>query len=581
MKTVIRLPYGISNFVQLTDENYYFVDRTPYIAELEQMNERYLFFLRPRRFGKSLFVSMLQCYYGLEFQSEFVNHFGRYAIGQKPTQLANQYLVLKLDFSHINTQTSESTYQGFTNNVKYGIKDFLTAYHFCFAPEDEAYISAGDSPTDLLSRLFGQLKRRQREKQTNYKIYMLIDEYDHFANELVAFRLEEFKTSVSRNGFVRKFYELIKTATGDGVIDRIFITGVSPVTLDSLTSGFNIGKHLTLDIQFHNMMGFTEKEVEAILGDVGAERGMVPEVIGNLRQWYDGYLFNSKAETRLYNPDMVLFFASEFCRIGEYPDELLDTNVASDYGKLRELFRVEGQEVQNVSVLNQLITEGQISAQLTRQFSFEKDFTRDDLISLLFYLGIVTIKAAELSRYVFEPPNFVITQLYFTYFQQIVLHQASLRSDDLRIYDRVLKLAQENEIAPFIEMVEAILLQLSNRDAFGFDEKYVKAVFASLLYPTQIYTIHSEYETDRHFVDLLLTRRPPIHPNYQFVFELKYLKQQDAGRLEEVKNEGVAQLQGYLHHEKLRDMTDLRAWVVVFVGPKAQVVLSVSTESAD
>ncbi len=575
---MIRLPYGVSNFAQLTNENYHFVDRTPFIAELEQMNERYLFFLRPRRFGKSLFVSMLQCYYGLEFQSHFVQHFGRYAIGQKPTQLANQYLVLKLDFSHIDSQTSESTYQGFLNNVKFGIKDFLTAYHFCFAPEDEAYILAADSPTDLLSRLFGQLKRRQREQQTNFKIYLLIDEYDHFANELVAFRLEEFKTSVSRNGFVRKFYEAIKTATGDGVVDRIFITGVSPLTLDSLTSGFNIGTHLTLDLQFHNMMGFTEQEVEEILVGIGAKESILPLVIHDMRQWYNGYLFSSKAESRLYNPDMVLFFASSFSRSDEYPEELLDTNIASDYGKLRELFRVEGQEVQNVAVLNELITEGQVSAQLTRQFSFEKDFTRDDLISLLFYLGIVTIKAGQLSRYIFEPPNFVITQLYFTYFQQIVLRQASLCADDLRIYDRVLKLAQENEIAPLIEAVEAILLQLSNRDAVGFDEKYVKAVFASLLYPTQIYTIHSEYETDRRYVDLLLTRRPPIHPNYQFVFELKYLKQQEAGQLEAVKNQGLAQLQDYLRHERLHALADLRAWLVVFVGPKAQVVLPVSTE---
>ena len=216
---------------------------------------------------------------------------------------------------------------------------------------------------------------------------------------------------------------------------------------------------------------------------------------------------------------------------------------------------------------------------MTRQFSFEKDFTRDDLISLLFYLGIVTIKAAELSRFIFEPPNFVITQLYFTYFQQVVLRRASLRADDLRIYDRVLKLAQENDIAPLIEAVESILLQLSNRDAVGFDEKYVKAIFASLLYPTQIYTVFSEYETKRRYVDLLLTRRPPIDPNFQFAFELKYIKQQDADQLETVKAEGLTQIRNYLRHEKLQVLSDLRAWLVVFVGPKAAVVMAVETGS--
>lgn len=325
------------------------------------------------------------------------------------------------------------------------------------------------------------------------------------------------------------------------------------------------------------MMGFTEEEVGTILAGVGVTEERQPTITADLRQWYNGYLFNGKAQVRLYNPDMILYFASAFGRTGEYPEELLDTNIASDYGKMRELFRVEGQEVQNLAVLEELITTGQIAALLTRQFSFEKDFERDDLISILFYLGIITVQKAQLSRFIFEPPNFVITQLYFRYFQQIVLQRASLRADDLRIYDRVLQLAQENNIAPLVEAVEMILLQLSNRDAVGFDENYVKAIFAALLYSTQIYTVHSEYETNRRYVDLLLTRRPPIDPNYQFAFELKYLKLADADQLETKKDEALGQMQDYLQHDKLRALTDLRAWVVVFVGSKAQIVLSVPT----
>ncbi|MBV7331701.1 ATP-binding protein [Chloroflexi bacterium TSY] len=572
---MLKLPYGISNFEQLGRNDYYFVDRTLYIAQLEQLAERYLFFLRPRRFGKSLFISILQCYYGLEYAGSFTEIFGAYAIGTQPTPLANQYLVLKFDFSQIDTQTRKCTFQAFLRNVKFGISLFLSTYRFCFASDDDEYILTGDTPTDVFSRLMERLERRQFEKETDHKIFVLIDEYDHFANELVAFRLEEFKEIVSRNGFVCKFYESIKAATGSGIVDRIFITGVSPLTLDSLTSGFNIGTHLSLDSQFHNMMGFTEDEVAIILRGVNVSEDNIPQTIADIRQWYNGYLFNGKEQIRLYNPDMVLYFVKELGRYGAYPAELLDTNIASDYGKLRQTFRVDGQEIQNLAVLNELITEEQIAAQLTRQFNFEREFTRDDLISLLFYLGIITIKESQLSRFIFEPPNFVITQLYFTYFQQIVLQQAALRADDLRIYDRVLKLAQENEIAPLIEAVESILLQLSNRDAVGFDEKYVKAVFASLLYSTQIYTIHSEYETDRRYVDLLLTRRPPIDPNYQFAFELKYLKLAESEDLEDVKTNGLAQMQDYLQHEKLRNLPDLRAWLIVFVGPKAEVVLAV------
>jgi hypothetical protein len=575
---MIRLPYGISNFAQLVREQYHYVDRTAFLAQLEQLGERYLFYLRPRRFGKSLFISLLQHYYGLEYADQFRELFGACAVGQQPTALANGYLVLKVDFSRINTQTAESTFVGFLRNVKFGVSDFLNTYKAYFETDDPAYVLAGDTPTDVLGRLLERLRRCQLKQQTDHKIYLLIDEYDHFANELVSFCIEEFKQSVSRNGFVRKFYESIKTATGDGLVDRIFITGVAPLTLDSLTSGFNIGANLSLDVQFHNMLGFTEEEAATILAGVGVGDRQLPEYVADIRQWYDGYLFSGKATTRLYNPDMVLYFAKEVGRQHSYPENLLDTNIASDYGKLRDLFRVQGQEVQNLAVINELITEGVVAARLTRQFSFEKDFTRDDLISLLFYLGIVTIKEAQLSRFIFEPPNFVITQLYFDYFHQLILQQANLRADDLRIYDRVLQLAQENQITPLIQAVEAILQQLSNRDAIGFDEKYVKAIFASLLYSTQIYTIHSEYETDRRYVDLLLTRRPPVEPNYQFAFELKYLKQTDAHRLDTVKAEGLTQMRDYLQHPKLRSLIDLHAWLIIFVGAQAPIVLEVNTE---
>ena len=188
---MLKLPYGVSNFDKVAREEYYFVDRTPYIAQLEQMAAPYLFFLRPRRFGKSLFISMLQCYYGLEYAEVFDALFGRFAIGQAPTPMANRYFVLKLDFSRINTQTSASTFAGFLRNVKQGISYFLTAYPDYFDTADREYIMAADEPSDVLNRLFERIKAAHSEARFVYKLYLLIDEYDHFANELVAFRLEQ------------------------------------------------------------------------------------------------------------------------------------------------------------------------------------------------------------------------------------------------------------------------------------------------------------------------------------------------------------------------------------------------------
>ena len=569
---MLKLPYSVSDFNSLVRDGYHYIDRTSYIEQLEELVDKYIFFLRPRRFGKSLFISILHHYYGLEYASDFEEIFGDYYIGQNPTALANKYLVLRMEFSRINTQTAESTFNGFLDNAKSGAGDFLSAYDDYFTQEDSEYILSASSPSTVLIRLFERFKQHQNAELEGYKLYILIDEYDHFANELVAFRLLDFQQIVSRNGFVRKFYESIKTATGEGVVDRIFVTGVSPLTLDSLTSGFNIGTNLSTDLLFNNMMGFTQSEVEALLLGVGVERTMLPTVMDDVRQWYDGYRFHPRATTHLYNPDMVLYFAKEYGRYQSYPEELLDINIASDYGKIRNLFRVGDREEQNLAVLEELITVGEVPARLTRQYSFEKEFTRDDFISLLFYMGIVTVKGAELARWVFEAPNYVIKRLYYEYFNQVLLQRSELTSDGIRLHDRVVSLAQENNIKPLIEAVESILRNLSNRDAVGFDEKYVKAIFTSLFYTTQIYTIHSEYETERKYVDLLLTRRPPIDPNHQFAFELKYLKQSEADQLEAKKQEALAQLTGYLQHDKLQSFSDLRAWIIVFVGPEAKVV---------
>jgi len=431
---MLRLPYGISNFQTLVREGYHFVDRTPFITQLEGLNERYLFFLRPHRFGKSLFVSMLQFYYGVEYAEEFEELFGKFAIGKKPTPMANGYRVLKFDFSRLNTQTPESTAFSFMQNARQGVGNFLSFYSDCFEEEDQTYILAAQEPNTLLIRLFERVYNQQHSGVMAEKLYILIDEYDHFANELIAFRLENFKETVSRTGYVRKFYESIKTATGDGIVDRLFVTGVAPLTLDSMTSGFNIGSDISLERLFHKMMGFEEADVREILAGVGIDQAQLQHTLEEVRQWYNGYLFNRNATARLYNPDMVLYFASQYARSNQYPEKLLDSNVASDYSKIRKLLRLDQPEIQNFAVLDELLSEGQIAAQLTRQFSFERAFTRDDLVSLLFYMGIITIKEGQLTRLIFEIPNFVISQLYFEYFNQLLLDRANLRADEINIY---------------------------------------------------------------------------------------------------------------------------------------------------
>ena len=250
---MLKIPYGESDFEKVILSGFFYQDRTNYIRDLETAPS-FIYYLRPRRFGKSLFVTMLHHYYDLKDKPNFDKLFGKLDIGKNPTPLANQYMVLSLEFSRIQTSTPEKTFNGFLRNVHEGVGIFLKRYESFFPPTIHEYILNQKQPDDLLTAFFYHYKQLNIDKKLP-KIYLLIDEYDHFANELVSFNYTFFEKSVTENGFVRKFYETIKTATRDGIIDRLFITGVSPLTLDSMTSGFNIGTNLSLSEGFHAMMG--------------------------------------------------------------------------------------------------------------------------------------------------------------------------------------------------------------------------------------------------------------------------------------------------------------------------------------
>ena len=561
----MKLPYGISNFARLIEDGYFYVDKTRYIEQLENEPAPYIFFLRPRRFGKTLFVSMLRYYYGLEHQEQFDSLFGKYYIGAHPTSRAHSYHVLKFDFSRIGTSTPETTQSGFQQNVLIGVKDFEKRYDG-MSQDYTGY----ENPSDALKEFFVT----HREK----KIYLLIDEYDHFANEILSFHFKHFSEMVSRSGFVRKFYETIKAATGDGIVDRMFVTGVTPITLDSLTSGFNIARNLSLLGSYNEMMGFRQTEVKQLIEQTGLETSnSLNNPLADIRQWYNGYLFHEESQNRIYNPDMVLYFLTEFFRDQkyQYPKHLIDTNIACDYGKIRLLFQLRAPG-QNYQVIHQLIHDGGVTSQLTEQFSFEREFTRQDFISLLFYTGFISIEKAQLNNLHFSIPNFVIKGLYWEFFLQWVKEQNALTFEVTDVRQLVLKLAQENQLQPFLDLIEKALQTLSNRDFIQFDEKYVKVLFVAFASLANLYYIRSEQETEQKYVDVLFLHRPPYFPNYQFAFELKYLKKSESAQLETTVQTATIQLQGYLQSEALQRLDNLKAYVIVFVGPEVRAVEAVA-----
>ncbi len=559
---MIKIPYGISDFQSLRLEKYFYQDRTSYIEVLEKWSSKYLVFLRPRRFGKSLFISVLHHYYGLEYKQEFQQIFGDLYIGKKPTENANAYLVLRLDFSRIDTATHESTYQGFLSNVLYSASIFLGAYRQFYTGEQKHIIENGKSPEEIIKSIF----RFTNQNQVPHKIYVLIDEYDHFANELLSFDMDRFKADVSRNGFVRKFYESLKTATGEGIIDRIFITGVSPITLDSLTSGFNICDNISLNPLFHDMMGFTHIETVGLLNLTDVQTGKSAFIAADLAEWYNGYRFSRRSKAALFNPDMILYFLKEYNIDQTYPEEMMDVNIVSDYSKIRRIFKIGGNENEKFGLLEELVNVGYIDFSLTRLYNVDAVFTQDDFLSLLFYMGLLTLQESNSSDWRFKIPNYVIKKLYFEYFAALFLENTQFASSMRPITRAIDALVNEGNPDLFFKVVELVLKENdSNRNALRYGEEHLQTLMAALLFPYKAFRIHSEYEIDRGYADIFLERIPGRNIKYEIVLELKYVKKAAKNTLAKVITDAETQLNGYMTGERF-SRPDARGFYVVFFG---------------
>ena len=516
---MIRIPYGKSDYGKLIRDNYFYQDRTSYIQTLEDWDSTYLMYLRPRRFGKSLLLSTLRHYYGLQHQTAFDTLFGNTFIGKNPTPNAHTFMILNFDFSGINTSSEQGVFDGFLSNVLKGIGNFLEDYKSYFSKEQVKEILNQTEPNEAIKTLFHHLYKHRATS----KVYILIDEYDHFANELISFNFNYFMEIVTENGYVRKFYEVIKADTSNGVVDRIFMTGVSPITVDSLTSGFNIAKNISLSPTFHQMTGFDEKEVEGILAGVEMPTEDISATLNDMRLWYDGYLFSATVTKHLYNPNMVLYFADAYKTTQRYPQDMLDPNIVSDYSKIKKIFNIKSNQNQYIGVLEALLEHGEVTATLTTQYSFERGFTKNDLISLLFYMGFLTITGKKLGAHTFSFPNYVIKKLYSDYFFNSILEKAHLPIDNEPVNSAIREMADTGNPQAFFEQVKLILKYFSTRDKAHFNENTLKATIISLLHQQKFYYIHSEYETNWTYMDVFLEAIRGQEPQFEVAMELKYV----------------------------------------------------------
>ena len=558
-----KIPYGLSNFADLRDENYIYIDKTKYIEILESYGEKYIFFLRPRRFGKTLFLSTLEHYYDIQQKENFDKLFGDLYIGQNKTKRANSYYILSFDFSSIESSTKENLFNEFRFIVLEAINKFINKYQIDmdFRPEIE-------SPALILSSFLTEVQYR-----IDAKIYLLIDEYDHFANEILGFKnLTKFNDIISRHGFVRKFFEAVKKMSGE-VIDRLFVTGVSPITLDSMTSGFNIASNLTTDPNFNQALGFTEEEIKPLLEEIAVTKKEKEKLMLKLKEYYNGYLFSHYADKKVFNSDMILYYFNSYQKLGREPEELIDSSIVSDYSKLQNLFSLKNRK-QNMTILEDILSGREQMGKVTREFNLQQKFNKKDFLSLLFYLGFLTIDREENGFIYFRVPNYAVQEIYFDYFAQII--EGETKFDSIEIEASVVEIIKKGKITNFIGKVESTLKTLSNRDYIQFDEKYIKVIIFSYLNLSTLSLVKSEYEVEAGYIDLVLFRRNEENGNYDALIELKYIKTadyQEKGEelVEQKLKEAVEQLERYGSAAEFKDRKDLKKWAVVFAGTEATV----------
>ena len=541
-------PSGKSNFKILRKEGYVYVDKTAYIEKLENLRKQSIHFLRPRRFGKSLFTSMLACYYDVNMSDEFDEIFQGTYIYDHPTQKRSQYYVLKFNFSGVGGNYKESAEKAFKRKVINGLKEFTIHYNF------KVPILEEESASGILSSFLVDCVAYIEDK----KIYVIIDEYDQYANDMLSFAFDEFSKATRSDGYIRAFYEELK-AGSEKVIDQIFITGVSPITIDSLTSGFNISTNLSLDSEFNEMMGFTSEEMSHLISLVDNIKN--PEVIlDKMKQVYDGYIFSKEAEVHLYNPNMALYYLDYYQRKGKEPESLIDPNIYSDYNKIRNLLTIKPSEEQRDALL-EIITEGKLSCRLTLSFDLQKDFSRDDFVSLLYYLGYLTIQSTLLDKLTLAVPNDVIRSVYFDYFNEMMNKKYDVYTKDYEIAVEKLLMEQKND--KLVACTEQTLTALDNRDFLSFNEKIVKAILTSILTPSNYLLLKNEYPVDKGYIDLALFPRNVKAP-IMFI-ELKYIKANEFNSLtlQKKRKEAELQLMNYSSASEFKD-NDIIRWILIF-----------------
>ena len=543
-----RIPYGWADFKAIRLENRLYVDKTRFVHALEE--ERYAFFIRPRRFGKSCWVSLLDNYYERNRADAFEAVFGGTDLGRHPTENRHRYVILRFNFSAFKNALETLEYH-FEEYCQLVVRHALERNADLFPEAARQHIRSPSSVNGQLNELF------LYAGDHGIPLYVLIDEYDNFANTVLAYHgTEAYQSFTHGGGFYRNFFATLKDGAGqsDGGLERMFITGVSPITMDDVTSGFNIGKNISLRPEFNDMLGFTEEEVRNLLEmyrDYGVFNQDVEAALAVMREWYNGYRFAKSAQGDLYNTDMVLYFLDESIPNRGMPDELIDTNVRIDYGKLRHLLTVNRQLNGNFDLLRHLIGEESTESNIQLSFPLDRLDRRENFLSLLHYFGLLSIRDVSHGVPRLGIPNQTVKRLMYGYLRD-AYDDVGVFSVDVYTFSRLVReMAYDGTWRPALDFLrEALAEQTGIRDYMD-GEKVVHGFVAAHFSMVDQFLLHSEYELNKGFADLYLEPFVAQYSDmkYGYVLELKYLKRSEAldeSLVADKVQEAVLQLRGYL-----------------------------------
>ena len=566
MNKIKQLPYGVSDFEYVMRENFYYVDKTMYIPQLEAQPNN-LMFIRPRRFGKSLLLSMLKTYYDKAKKDQFEEIFGSLWIGKHPTPLMGRYQVMHLDLSQIGG-TIDELEKRFDEYLCYRLDAFVNKY-------------ADDYPDYFIKAFFecktytGKLIQiTTTANELRIPMYLIIDEYDNFTNVVLSEKGEEvYHKMTHAEGFYRDVFKKFK-----GTFERIFFTGVSPVTLDDLTSGFNIGWNISTLFYFNKMLGFSTDEVREMF-KYYKEAGLLPDncdieaMIEEMKPWYDNYCFAKeclKDGNRVFNSDMVLFYLRNYVMYKSSPEVMLDPNTKTDYNKLRNLIQLDRLDGDRKGILRKIAEEGEIVAEVLPSFPAYQLIRPRMFVSLLFYYGMLTIKGMRGARPILSIPNNNVRMQYYNFLMEEYDRRCSIEVSNLQ--DGFDSLAFDGEWRSVMQYMCDCYKQLSSvRDSIE-GERNIQGFFMAYLSLCNYYIIAPELELQHGYCDFfLLPNMTHYQAAHSYILELKYLSKSDFSdeKANAQWNEAVEQIKGYAiapRVEALRQGTQLHKIIIQFCG---------------